>query len=98
MGYECMSNMAGEMDNPQIIPKAMRLSQPIIALSYILPTLAALAAIGSWNAWSIESGGGAVGYADVLIQHVGTWAGVLFIIVAIISNYFYFLFLYSIWF
>ncbi len=86
MGYECMSNMAGEMDNPQIIPKAMRLSQPIIALSYILPTLAALAAIGSWNAWSIESGGGAVGYADVLIQHVGTWAGVLFIIVAIISN------------
>lgn len=86
MGYECMSNMAGEMENPQAIPKAMRISQPVIALSYILPTLAALAAIGSWNAWSTESGGGAVGYADVLIQHVGTWAGVLFIIVAIISN------------
>lgn len=86
MGYECMSNMAGELDNPQIIPKAMRLSQPIIALSYILPTLAALAAIGNWSAWSTESGVGSVGYADVLIQHVGTWAGVLFIIIAIISN------------
>ncbi len=86
MGYECMSNMAGEMDNPQIIPKAMRISQPVIALSYILPTLAALAAIGSWSAWSTESGGGAVGYADVLIQHVGNWAGVMFIIIAIISN------------
>lgn len=86
MGYECMSNMAGEIDNPQIIPKAMRLSQPIIALSYILPTLGALAAIGSWNAWSTDSSAGNVGYADVLIQHVGMWAGVLFIIVAIISN------------
>jgi len=86
MGYECMSNMAEEMDDPQLIPKAMRLSQPIIALSYILPTLAALAAIGSWDAWSTEQGGGAVGYADVLIQHVGSWAGVMFIIIAIVSN------------
>jgi len=86
MGYECMSNMAQEMDDPQIIPKAMRISQPVVALSYILPTLGALAAIGSWNAWSTEQGGGAVGYADVLIQHVGTWAGVMFVIVAIISN------------
>lgn len=85
-GYECMSNMAEEVDNPQVIPKAMRLSQPIVALTYILPTLAALAAIGSWSAWSTESGAGNVGYADVLIQYVGSWAGVLFVIVAIISN------------
>ena len=86
MGYECMSNMAGEMENPQIIPKAMRISQPVIALTYILPTLAALAAIGSWSSWSTESGGGAVGYADVLIQYVGNWAGVAFVLVAVISN------------
>ena len=86
MGYECMSNMAAELENPQVIPKAMRLSQPIIALSYILPTLAALAAVGNWSAWSTEQGGGNIGYADVLMQHVGTWAGVLFVIIAIISN------------
>ena len=85
-GYECMSNMAEEMENPQIIPKAMRISQPIIALSYILPTLAALAAIGQWSAWSTEQTAGYVGYADVLIQYVGNWAGTLFVIVAIISN------------
>lgn len=71
-GYECMSNMAEEVDNPQIIPRAMRFSQPLVALSYILPTLAALAAIGSWSAWSTESGIGNVGYADVLIQYVGS--------------------------
>ncbi len=85
-GYECMSNMAEEMENPQIIPKAMRISQPVIALSYILPTLAALAAIGQWSAWSTEQTAGYVGYADVLIQYVGSWAGTLFVIIAIISN------------
>lgn len=85
-GYECMSNMAEEVDDPQVISKAMRLSQPLVALSYVLPTLAALAAIGSWSAWSTESSAGHIGYADVLIQYVGSWSGVLFIIVAIISN------------
>ncbi|MBO4365649.1 MAG: APC family permease [Eggerthellaceae bacterium] len=86
MGYECMSNMAGELENPQVIPKAMRIANPVIALSYILPTLAALAAIGSWNEWSVEQGSGTVGYADVLIQYVGSWAGVAVVIVAIIAN------------
>lgn len=85
-GYECMSNMAEEVDDPQVISKAMRLSQPVVALSYVLPTLAALAAIGNWSAWSTESSVGHIGYADVLIQHVGSWSGILFVIVAIISN------------
>lgn len=86
LGYECMSNMAEEIEDPQIIPKAMRIANPIIAFTYVLPTLAALAAIGSWSAWSTESGGGAVGYADVLIQYVGGWAGTAFIIIAILAN------------
>lgn len=85
-GYECMSNMAGELNNPQVIPKAMRISQPVIALTYVLPTLAAIAAIGSWSAWSTESGAGHVGYADVLIQNLGSWAGILFVLVAVLSN------------
>lgn len=85
-GYECMSNMAGELNNPQVIPKAMRISQPVIALSYVLPTLAAIAAVGSWSAWNTDSGAGTVGYADVLIQNLGSWAGLLFILVAVLSN------------
>ena len=86
LGYECMSNMAEEVDDPQLIPKGMRLSQPLICLSYVLPTLAALAAVGRWSEWSTEQGEGAIGYADTLIQYVGNWAGVLFIIVAILAN------------
>ncbi len=85
-GYECMSNMAGELENPQVIPKALRISQPVIALSYILPTLAGVAAIGSWSKWMTDSNGGHIGYQDVLFQHVGSWAGMAFIVVAIISN------------
>ena len=64
----------------------MRWSQPVIALTYVLPTLAGLAAVGQWSKWSTESGHGNIGYADVLIQHVGSWAGVLFVIIAVISN------------
>ncbi len=86
LGYECMSNMAEEVDDPQLIPKGMRLSQPLICLSYVLPTLAALAAVGRWSEWSTEQGEGAIGYADTLIQYVGNWAGMLFIIVAILAN------------
>ena len=85
-GYECMSNMAEELEDPQIIPRAMRISQPLVALTYILPTLAALAAIGQWSSWSTDQTAGYVGYADVLIQYVGGWAGTLFVIIAIISN------------
>ncbi|MDD5987621.1 MAG: APC family permease [Eubacteriales bacterium] len=85
-GYECMSNMAGELENPQVIPKAMRISQPIIALSYILPTLAGVAAIGNWAHWFTDSNGSNVGYQDVLFQYVGNWAGMAFIVIAIVSN------------
>ena len=52
----------------------------------VLKILAALAAIGSWDCWSTESGDGLVGYADVLIQYVGAWAGLLFVVIAVISN------------
>lgn len=85
-GYECVSNMAQEVTNPQVIPKGLIWAQPVIGLSYFLPTLAAIVSIGSWQSWSTESGGGNVGYMDVLIQGIGPWAGVAFLIVAIISN------------
>lgn len=84
-GYECMANMAEEVENPQIIPKGMIIAQPIIALSYLLPTLAGIASVGQWTKWATD-GTGAVGYMDVLIQNIGNWAGIAFLIVAILSN------------
>lgn len=84
-GYECMSNVAGELENPQSIPKGLIIAMPIIALSYLLPTIAGLASVGNWESWNTE-GAGAVGYMDILIQFVGPAAGMGFLIIAILSN------------
>ncbi len=89
-GYECISNMAGEIKNPQVIPKGLLIAMPLVALSYVLPTIAGLGSLpaGSWELWSTESGfaGGSVGYATVLTMHLGEIWGYVFLIVAVVSQ------------
>ena len=69
-GYECISNMAGEVKNPQVIPKGLKLAMPLIALTYVLPTLGGLCSMPActWENWSTEGGFNAesVGYATIL--------------------------------
>lgn len=81
-GYECVSNMAGEIENPEIIPKGFKLAMPLIALSYILPTIAGLVSVDPWYEWGTEG----LGYGDVLKEHLGYGWGVAFLVVAIISQ------------
>ena len=89
-GYECISNMAGEVKNPQVIPKGLKLAMPLVALTYILPTLGGLASMpaGSWESWSTKGGfsGDHVGYATILTQNLGSAWGYVFLAVAIISQ------------
>ena len=89
-GYECISNMAGEIENPQVIPRGLLIAMPLIALSYVLPTVAGLASLpaGTWEMWSTEGGfsGASVGYATVLTAHLGEIWGYVFLIVAIVSQ------------
>ena len=89
-GYECISNMAGEVKNPQVIPKGLLIAMPLVALTYILPTLGGLACMpeGSWMNWSTEGGFGGdnVGYATILTTHLGSIWGYIFLIIAIISQ------------
>lgn len=89
-GYECISNMAGEVKNPQVIPKGLLIAMPLVALTYVLPTLGGLASLpaGSWENWSTEGGftSESVGYATVLTANLGQAWGYLFLIVAIISQ------------
>jgi amino acid transporter len=63
---------------------------PLVALTYILPTLGGLASLpaGSWENWSTEGGFNAesVGYATVLTQNLGTVWGYVFLVIAIISQ------------
>lgn len=89
-GYECISNMAGEVKNPQVIPKGLKLAMPLVALTYVLPTLGGLATLpeGSWELWSTKGGfsGDHVGYATVLTANLGTAWGYVFLVIAIISQ------------
>lgn len=81
-GYECVSNMAGELENPEVIPKGFKIAMPLIAISYILPTIAGIASVGHWPEWGTEG----LGYGDVLSQSLGYGWGVAFLVIAIASQ------------
>ena len=84
-GFDELSVIAGEVKNAhRIIPKALMIVVPLIALTYILPTMAGLCSVGEWADWTTEPDG--VGYSAVLTQFAGPAAGVLFMIVAIIGQ------------
>ncbi len=85
-GYECISTLAGEVKNPQVIPKGLLIAMPLIALTYILPTMGGLASIGQWADWSTDGTVGSVGYYAVLADNLGQVWGYAFLFIAIISQ------------
>ncbi len=87
-GYECISNMAGEVKNPQVIPKGLLIAMPLIAATYVLPTIGGLTSVGDWANWSTDGGfdGSTVGYATVLTENLGQVWGYVFLFIAIISQ------------
>jgi amino acid transporter len=83
-GYESMSTMAGEIKNPQVIPKATLLTIPLIMAVYILPTMAGLASMGSWEEWGTTAD--SVGYADVVTTFWGAGFGIFFVVIAVLAQ------------
>ena len=83
-GYESMSTIAGEVANPQVIPKGTLVTIPLIMAVYILPTTAGLGSLGQWDNWGTEPG--TVGYADVVSHFWGPIWGIIFVIVAILAQ------------
>jgi amino acid transporter len=83
-GYESMSTMAGELKNPQVIPKATLLTIPLIMAVYILPTMAGLASLGLWEEWGTTAE--SVGYASVVTTFWGAGFGIFFIIIAVLAQ------------
>ena len=83
-GYESMSTLAGELKNPQVIPKATLITIPLIMAVYILPTMAGLASIDSWEDWGTTAD--TVGYADVVTTFWGAGFGIFFVIIAVLAQ------------
>ncbi|MCI7303314.1 MAG: APC family permease [Clostridiales Family XIII bacterium] len=83
-GYESMSTIAGEVSNPQVIPKATLITVPLIAAVYIIPTIASLGSLGQWQNWTPDGDG--VGYGDVVATFWGPAFGVIFVIIAILAQ------------
>lgn len=82
MGFYSMSAVAGEMENPQIIPKALFITVPLMVLTYLLPTLAGLCSVGQWESWGTEG----ISYADIAITYGAPWMGLFFVFIALISQ------------
>ena len=80
-GYVVIAFLGGEVENPGIIPKAMKITIVVIAASYILPTLGGIVSVGPWSEWGIS-----LDYSSVLSTHVGAWAGVAFMVAAVIAQ------------
>jgi amino acid transporter len=82
-GYESMSTVAGEIKDPQVIPKATLITVPLIMAVYILPTMGGLASLGRWSEWASEGG---LTYGDVVTQ-VAPAFGIFFVFIAVIAQF-----------
>lgn len=80
-GYTIIAYLGGEVENPGMIPKAMKITVVLITISYVLPTLAGIASVGPWQEWGIS-----IDYSSVLSTHVAPWAGAVFMIAAVVAQ------------
>jgi amino acid transporter len=80
-GYEQLSTVADEVENPQrSYPRALALVVPLSVAAYFLPTLAGLAATGHWEQWH-------TGYfSDAARMIGGPWLGTAITLAAMICN------------
>jgi amino acid transporter len=76
-GYEQLSTVAEEVENPQrAYPRALALVVPISIAAYFLPTLAGLASAGHWDKWHtgyFSNAAAAIGGSFHGRPWLGTW-------------------------
>jgi len=79
-GYEQLSSVAEEVENPQrTFPHALALVVPLSIATYFLPTLAALASVDNWQSWKD-------GYFSIAAQQIGgPWLGSLMTVGAMVG-------------
>jgi amino acid transporter len=81
-GYEQLSTVAEEVENPQrSYPRALALVVPLSMMAYFLPALAGLASAGQWEKWhsgffseaAAIIGGNVHGHLGLSTAWLGTW-------------------------
>ena len=81
-GYEQVSSVAEEVENPQrSYPIALAIVVPLSIATYFLPTMFSLAALGNWEKWHT----GYFSEAALLIG--GPWLGMAMAAAALITNF-----------
>ena len=80
-GYEQVSSVAEEVENPQrSYPIALAMVVPLSIATYFLPTMFSLAALGNWQKWH-------TGYFSDAAQLIGgPWLGFAMTIAAMVTN------------
>lgn len=80
-GYEQLSTVAEEVENPQrAYPRALALVVPLSMAAYFLPTLAGLASAGHWEQWHTGF------FSDAARLIGGQWLGTWITLAAMIGN------------
>lgn len=82
-GYTSMSTLATECKDKSVIPKGLLIIMPLVAISYILPTIASLVSVGQWQDWATDGAG--ISFGSVLAL-AGAWGLPCFTIAAVIAN------------
>jgi amino acid transporter len=80
-GYEQLSTVAEEVENPQrAYPRALTLVVPLSIAAYFLPTLAGLASAGNWQNWHTGF------FSDAARTIGGPWLGTWMTLAAMVCN------------
>jgi amino acid transporter len=80
-GYEQLSTVAEEVENPQrAYPRALALVVPLSVAAYFLPTLAGLASAGDWEQWHTGF------FSDAAKLIGGPWLGTWMTLAALVGN------------
>ena len=80
-GYEQLSTVAEEVENPQrAYPRALALVVPLSIAAYFLPTLAGLGSAGNWDKWHTGF------FSDAARMIGGPWLGTWMTLAAMVGN------------
>ncbi len=89
-GWESMSTLAGEIQNPQkVIPKALMIGTPLVIATYFVTVWAAIRianVAGPDNYLNMWTGGGGQDFVVLAKVAGGTFFGYLMLMSAILSN------------